>query len=250
MTPSHLKPLMRASVSVREIETRDGAVLLDVQQGICLSLTPVAAKIWRLLKLNHSLDQIADHIASEFQAPRDQVYADAKEFLGHLSQQGLLISGDQKPQTGRLIELILRFHRRRARSQNHSKDRKKGTRFLFWKAISAFVAFDVLGFNKSFAALHNFVKSWITLPGNSDPDAVDRVCKALNLASVWYPKQVLCLQRSAVATCLLRNCCVPAQMVIGAQKFPFRAHAWTEVGGRTVNERRNVHDIYLVWERC
>jgi hypothetical protein len=248
MTYPHLKPV--PSVSVREIETRDGAVLLDVQQGLCLSLTPVAARIWGLLKLNHSLDEIADRVAFEFQVPRDRVYADAKEFLGRLSQQGLLISGNSKPHTRRLIQLILWFHIRRARSHGQSKGHKNGTRFLFWKAMSALAAFDVLGFNKSFAALHNFVQSWITLPGNADHQAVSRVCEALDLACVWYPKHVLCLQRSAVSTCLLRNCCVPAQMIIGAQKAPFRAHAWTEVGGRAVNERRNVRDTYLVWERC
>jgi len=39
-------------------------------------------------------------------------------------------------------------------------------------------------------------------------------------------------------------------MVLGAQKFPFRAHAWVEVGGRAINERNNVQARYGVWERC
>jgi hypothetical protein len=53
-----------------------------------------------------------------------------------------------------------------------------------------------------------------------------------------------------VTTCLLRTCGIPAQMVIGAQEFPFKAHAWTEVDGRAINERRDVQKVYLVWERC
>lgn len=81
-------------------------------------------------------------------------------------------------------------------------------------------------------------------------DALHQVCNAINRACVWYPKRILCLQRSAVTTCLLRNCGVPARMTIGAQRFPFRAHAWTEVNGRPVNERREVEKIYLVWDRC
>lgn len=54
------------------------------------------------------------------------------------------------------------------------------------------------------------------------------------------PKQVLCLQRSAVTTCLMRHNGLRATMVLGAQTLPFKAHAWTEVDGRAVNERRDV----------
>jgi hypothetical protein len=72
----------------------------------------------------------------------------------------------------------------------------------------------------------------------------------MNYACVFYPKHVLCLQRSAVTTCLLRDCGVPAKMVMGAQKVPFKAHAWTEVNCSAVNERRNVQKVYAVWERC
>ena len=39
-------------------------------------------------------------------------------------------------------------------------------------------------------------------------------------------------------------------MVLGAQKLPFKAHAWVEVGGRAINERSNVQTIYVVWDRC
>ena len=36
--------------SVRETASEDGAVLLDIEQGICFSLNPVGLKIWELLK--------------------------------------------------------------------------------------------------------------------------------------------------------------------------------------------------------
>ena len=35
---------------VREVASEDGAVLLDVEQGVCFSLNPVGLKIWDLLK--------------------------------------------------------------------------------------------------------------------------------------------------------------------------------------------------------
>src|SRR5580704_14592969 len=121
---------------------------------------------------------------------------------------------------------------------------------LVWKALLGLFAFDLFGFGKNFAKMHRYVSCVVPAPRVPSNDTVDCVCSAINYACVWYPKRVLCLQRSAVTTCLLRHCGVPATMVMGSQTLPFKAHAWTEVEGRPVNERRNVQEIYQVWERC
>jgi hypothetical protein len=76
------------------------------------------------------------------------------------------------------------------------------------------------------------------------------VCTAVNYACVWYPKQALCLQRSFVTTYLLRKHGFAAQLVLGAQKLPFKAHAWVEVDGRAINERSEVQATYTVWDKC
>jgi len=123
-------------------------------------------------------------------------------------------------------------------------------RFLFWKALVGLVAYDLLLLGHDFATLHRIVRNWKVSGKQPSTDATGRVCAALNRACVWYPKRALCLQRSSVTTCLLRNCGVSAHMVLGAQKLPFRAHAWVEVDGRAVNERSDVQAIYGVWERC
>jgi hypothetical protein len=238
------------SDSVRIVQNQDGAVLLDIRQGICLSMTPVGAKIWNLLQPNSSVDQITDSLAAEFSVPRQQVCEDVSAFIGDLTQKGLLLSakptGTQE-HLGRTVSLILGGHRM---LQRWAPRNGKGVRFLFWKALIALLAFDLLQFSKSFPRMHEFIQSWTTAPSTPPPDAVDRVCRAINYACVWYPKRIRCLQRSAVITCLLRSCGVSAQMVIGAQKLPFKAHAWAEVDSRAINERRDVQNIYLVWERC
>jgi hypothetical protein len=123
-------------------------------------------------------------------------------------------------------------------------------RFLFWKALFGLVAFDFLHLGRDFARLHRIVHRWKASDKKAPPQVTDRVCDAVNHACIWYPKRALCLQRSAVTTCLLRSCGVTAQMVIGAQKLPFKAHAWVEVGGQPVNERTDVQAVYGVWERC
>jgi Transglutaminase-like superfamily len=126
----------------------------------------------------------------------------------------------------------------------------RAPQLLVWKALVGLFLFDLRGFGHNFAKMHRYVSGWRSSRRTMQDDTVDRVCAAMNYACVWYPKRVLCVQRSAVTTCLLRHCGVSAQMVMGAQSLPFKAHAWTEVCGRAVNERRDVESIYAVWERC
>jgi len=72
----------------------------------------------------------------------------------------------------------------------------------------------------------------------------------LTLVCIWYWKEVRCLQRSAVTACMLRRYGVTAQMVIGAQQLPFKAHAWVEVDGCVVSDRPYMQEMYLVLDRC
>lgn len=120
---------------------------------------------------------------------------------------------------------------------------------LFVQAVFMLMAYDVLSRMCRFQTLYAMVRGW-KIGGRPGPDIVDRVCMAVNYACVWYPKQALCLQRSFVTTYLLRKHGVPAEMVLGAQKLPFKAHAWVEVNGKAINERSNVQATYAVWDRC
>jgi Transglutaminase-like superfamily len=76
------------------------------------------------------------------------------------------------------------------------------------------------------------------------------LCRAIDYACVFYFKPVLCLQRSSATTLLLRRYGWNAEMVIGAKLTPFQSHAWVEVEGSVVNDKSDIHDIYLVLERC
>ena len=121
---------------------------------------------------------------------------------------------------------------------------------LFFQAWLGLFAYDIVCKRYSFHQQHVMVKQWKVAHRSSDDGTIERVSAAVNYACIWYPKQAQCLQRSFVVTSLLRKHGVPAQMVIGAQKLPFKAHAWVEVEGRPINERSNVQAIYSVWDRC
>lgn len=238
------------SDSVRDVGNHDGTVLLDIQRGLCLSMTPLAARIWELLKLRHSIEQITDCLALEFpETPKNQIRHDVIEFTADLQQKGILTQGDRAAAPPIRREWLLAL----APKPTAEKDvvrKNSAPRLLVWKALLGLAAFDLFHFGSNFPRIHALVQSWSASVPPSAPEVVDQVCRAINRACFWYPKRVLCLQRSAVTTCLLRSCGVPAQMIIGAQKCPFKAHAWTEVDGCPINERRDVRAVYLVWERC
>jgi hypothetical protein len=49
---------------------------------------------------------------------------------------------------------------------------------------------------------------------------------------------------------VLRDCGVPALLVIGAQHIPFDGHAWVEVEGKILNDSPANLEKYVVLDRC
>ena len=60
------------------------------------------------------------------------------------------------------------------------------------------------------------------------------ICDAVLLATCFYWKPVLCLQRAVCTARLLRKHGIVARLVIGYRPSPFFSHAWVEVDGRVV----------------
>jgi hypothetical protein len=98
---------------VREAASEDGAVLLDIEQGICFSLNPVGLRIWELLKKRYSLDQIADALAQEFSVPRSQLLTDASEFIEALESKNLIYRPSQLSPKKSWFSKMLPFRKKR-----------------------------------------------------------------------------------------------------------------------------------------
>ena len=122
--------------------------------------------------------------------------------------------------------------------------------FLVLKAYLKLIHFDLYLTRGNFAALHDKVRNYPVTARTPEPDAIDCINSAIDMACIWYWKEALCLQRSAATACLLKKNGVPAQMVIGAQQMPFKAHAWVEVDGVVVNDKPYTPEMYAVLDRC
>jgi hypothetical protein len=71
------------------------------------------------------------------------------------------------------------------------------------------------------------------VPATQCSEALQKaVCDAVLLASCFYWKPVLCMQRSVCTTVLLRKYGIGARVVVGYRPAPFFSHAWVEVNGQ------------------
>jgi len=122
--------------------------------------------------------------------------------------------------------------------------------FLVVKAYLKLIHFDLYLARGNFAALYEKVGRYPVGKQSLSADAVERICSAVDMACIWYWKEALCLQRSAATACLLKRYGASAQLVIGAQQMPFKAHAWVEVDGRVVNDKPYTPEMYAVLDRC
>jgi len=122
--------------------------------------------------------------------------------------------------------------------------------FLVLRAYCRLIYFAFYLARGDFAALYHKVRNCPVGMSAGISDVTEKVCAAVDVACIWYWKEVPCLQRAAATACLLKRCGVAARLIIGAQQIPFKAHAWVEVDGRVVNDKAYMREIYAVLDRC
>lgn len=123
-------------------------------------------------------------------------------------------------------------------------------KLLMLRAFWELLKYDLFLSRNGFAAIHLSVQNCPIAESPSDAEDAERICQAIGWASIWYWKQVMCLQRSVAAARMLRTGGVPAQLVIGTRRLPFRTHAWVELNGVVLNDKPRVQLEYSVLERC
>ena len=243
-------------------------MLLSISEDRVCKLNGVGALTWMVLEdipVSLTLEEIVSELEQQFEAinaegellyevAHEQLRADTDRFLKKMSSMGLLqvshdsrggefysISEDVSATTSAPATTV---------TQLDSTDELTAAvnRFSPRETFSAFVgllAFDLLLKVGGFKRLIRKVEQWTTAePRTTDPEICRRVRSMVDRAQMYYPKKAMCLQHSAVVTCLLRRRGVPAEMVLAAQDFPPKAHAWTEVAGEVVSDSPAVKTKY------
>jgi hypothetical protein len=104
---------------------------------------------------------------------------------------------------------------------------------------------------RGFKRVYDTVRACPTRQGDHDQNIpYERLCHAMDLACVFYPKTVLCLQRSVATVHLLRSHGWPAEFVNGCDIGTFENHAWVELFGQVVSDKPYMKEMYQVLDRC
>jgi hypothetical protein len=82
--------MYRISDGVRSTHGQDGAIVLDVQQGQMFNLNLVGSRILELLEKGSAEPDIVNVISREFNASREDVESDVREFIESLQKHKLV----------------------------------------------------------------------------------------------------------------------------------------------------------------
>jgi hypothetical protein len=227
------------------VTAKDGGVILDIQGDRLLKLNATGAQIWELLQAGEAESQVVVKIAKQYGIDQERVAKDVDALVTRLSQLGL------GPRSSQVIDRADANDKGTEQASfpwygrcGSEADEELERAYVFF-ALIGLAAFDFILSLLSLKALCSVVRAWpaksIDSPGSR---RIGNICKAVEKACVWYPKKALCLQRSAVTACLLRNAGVPARLTIGVRPMPLRAHAWVEVDGCPVNDWPKVKTFY------
>ena len=270
------------SLSMVAKKHRDGIVVLSTATDRIFKLNGVGALTWTVLEQSSralNLDEVVDELHRQFEdikhdgemryeTSREQLRADTARFLSALADVDLIamLTDSGRGTTFRILESVCgttstTLANVTSETQNHlpanfpappvsETAKTPASKKETFTALCSLFVFDLLLRFHGFEALVKKVESWPTAePQTTDPELCRRVCAAVNRAQVYYPKKAMCLQHSAVVTCLLRRHAVPAQMVLAAREFPPKAHAWVEVSGTVVNDFKQVKTRYRELKR-
>jgi hypothetical protein len=89
----------KVSAGVRATCNEDGAVLLDIDHGLCYGLNAVGGRIWQAIEAGQgrsSSDDIVETLAHEFtEVPREQLMTDVDNCLSDLEKKALVTAQGQ-----------------------------------------------------------------------------------------------------------------------------------------------------------
>ena len=105
---------------------------------------------------------------------------------------------------------------------------------LVLRALFEMARYDVIVWLRGSGCILQGLRRESVQAKRNNRESEQAACDAVLLATCFYFKPVLCLQRAVCTVRLLRRQGVDARLVIGFRPSPFFSHAWVEVNGRVV----------------
>jgi len=239
------------SADVCSASDADGSTILHVRKGMLFSAIGLASDLWTQFTTHPgglNFDELHTQIAAEYpQVPKEQIECDIQRVLKQLTEKELVTECKRSKQTKLARVNVSRLLQPIASAFMSTLL----TMHLFRiAALFQLFFFDLIQALGGFQLVYQTIKQWPVRKINRASVTL-KLHEALNQAARYYPKNALCVQRSATLSCLLRSSGVAAETVIACRKVPFKGHAWVEVAGEVVNDKPNVQGFYnSVLTRC
>ncbi len=211
---------------VRSVVHGDRTILLDLRRERYYSLDEVGTRVWALLGEGADVPGIVARLAEEFDAPATQIETDVRALLAKLADDwGVIISvptavSPREP-SGWSCAITL---------------------------VAVTFALRVLGLRRS---LQLAERAGRRAPRVEDPSATffENVVHKVDTAAAFFPGRALCLEQSLTLFLCLRRAGIRAELRIGAQPYPFAAHAWIEYRGELVGTSYDYVSKFVPFER-
>lgn len=200
----------------------DRTILLDLRTERYLGLDEVGTAVWALVVQagpdGVGLPAVVDLLAAEFDAPRAVLERDVGALLDRLRREGLiegLAPGAAAP----------------------APKVPSGVRCAL-TLVAAVLALRALGLRRSLAVARRLARRVpaVAVPA---PEYLAGVVRKVDTAAAFFPGRALCLEQSLALYSVLRWAGVSVRLLLGAQPYPFTAHAWVEYQGEPVGESRD-----------
>lgn len=251
-------------------QAQDGCLLLSVKANVLFSLNESALTVWTEIERHRedvSCSELVNNLHRHYggAVSNARLLEDVTELTEQLCERGFLtrvgVNGggpsyrikddvfrtiaDDDGENDRPHDALI-YRPLQSPEVNRSRRLKDSC-----VGLIALLTYDVVLKLRGFGRVCTMVEQWPLRRRRAwTADRVRQVCAGVDRARLWYPKKVLCLQHSAIVTCLLRRQGVPAKMIFAARRKPFYAHAWSEVEGTVVNDDQSVRSSYTRFRRC
>jgi hypothetical protein len=206
-------------------------ILLDLRTERYLGLDEVGTAVWGVVadagEDGVALASIVDMLAAEYEAPRETLARDVGILIDRLWREGLVegvVPGTVAPEPSL----------------------PSGIRCALTLVVTV-LALRGFGLRRSLALARRLARrvSPIALPTSAFLAAVVR---KVGIAAAFFPGRALCLEQSLALYVLLRRARVPVRFLLGAQPYPFTAHAWVEYQGEPVGESHDRVSTFVPFE--
>lgn len=214
--------LMGRAVAAPEVLSAvhgDRAILLDLRTERFLGLDEVGTAVWSLVaeagQDGVALPAIVDLLEAEFDAPRAVLERDIGTLLDRFRREGL-VEGLAPGANAALPKAVLWLR-------------------CALTLVAAVLAVRVFGLRRTLTLARRRARS-VPATAVPTPEYLAGVVRQVDTAAAFFPGRALCLEQSLALYAVLRWAGVDVRLLLGAQPYPFTAHAWVEYRREPVGE--------------